>query len=73
VGGRGYEDLAEALHNAATVEMGGPIMLDEDVSGLRAYYDRDRVTVPEGRGLGIEPDEAVFLKRYAGERAWSTA
>ena len=36
--------LALALHNAATVEMGGPIMLAEDVSKLRAYYERDRVT-----------------------------
>jgi L-Ala-D/L-Glu epimerase len=64
--------LALALHNAAIVEMGGPIMLAEDVSDLRAYYERDRVTVPEGPGLGVEPDEAV-LKRYAGERAWITA
>jgi L-alanine-DL-glutamate epimerase-like enolase superfamily enzyme len=64
--------LALALHNAATVEMGGPIMLDEDVGGLRACYERDRVTVPDGPGLGVEPDEAV-LKRFAGERAWITA
>jgi L-alanine-DL-glutamate epimerase-like enolase superfamily enzyme len=64
--------LALALHNAATVEMGGPIMLAEDVSGLRAYYERDRVTVPDGPGLAVEPDEAV-LKRYAGERVWITA
>src|SRR5829696_1334042 len=40
--------LALALHNAATVEMGGPIMLAEDVSGLRAYYERDWVSVPDG-------------------------
>jgi hypothetical protein len=39
--------LALALHNTAAVEMGGPIMFDEDVSGLRVYYERDRVTVPE--------------------------
>ncbi len=64
--------LALALHNAATVEMGGPIMLAEDVSGLRAYYERDRVTVPDGPGLGVEPDEAV-LQRYAGERDWIAA
>jgi L-alanine-DL-glutamate epimerase-like enolase superfamily enzyme len=60
--------LALALHNAATVEMGGPIMLAEDVGGLRAYYERDRVTVPDGPGLGVQPDEAI-LKRYAGERS----
>jgi L-alanine-DL-glutamate epimerase-like enolase superfamily enzyme len=52
--------------------MGGPIMLAEDVSGLRANYERDRVTVPEGPGLGVEPDEAV-LKSYAVERTWITA
>jgi L-Ala-D/L-Glu epimerase / N-acetyl-D-glutamate racemase len=63
--------LALALHNAATVEMGGPIMLAEDVSGLGAYYERDRVTVPDGPGLGVEPDGAV-LQRYAGERDWIT-
>ena len=60
--------LAQALHNAATVEMGGPIMLAEDVGGLRGYYMGDRVSVPDGPGgLGVEPDEAV-LRRYAGER-----
>ncbi|HET9964372.1 MAG TPA: dipeptide epimerase [Rubrobacter sp.] len=64
--------LALALHNAATVEMGGPIMLAEDVGGLRAYYEHDRVTVPDSPGLGVEPDEAV-LKRYAGQRDWITA
>ena len=64
--------LALALHNVATVEMGGPIMLAEDVGGLRAYYERDRVTVPDGPGLGVEPDEAV-LRRYAGERYRVTA
>jgi L-Ala-D/L-Glu epimerase len=63
--------LALALHNAATVEMGGPIMLAEDVGGLRAYYEHDRVTVPDGPGLGVEPEEAV-LKRYAVERDWIT-
>ena len=63
--------LALALHNAATVEMGGPIMLAEDVGGLRAYYEHDRVTVPDGPGLWVVPDETV-LKRYAGERDWIT-
>ena len=64
--------LALALHSGATVEMGEPIMLAENVSSLRAYYERDRVTVPEGPGIGVEPDEAV-LKRYAGQRDWITA
>jgi L-alanine-DL-glutamate epimerase-like enolase superfamily enzyme len=47
-------------------------MLAEDVGGLRAHYERDRVTVPDGPGLGVEPDEAV-LRRYAGERSRITA
>jgi L-alanine-DL-glutamate epimerase-like enolase superfamily enzyme len=64
--------LALALHNAATVEMGGPIMLEEDVGRLRDNYERDRVTVPDGPGLGVEPDETV-LRRYAGERHRVTA
>jgi hypothetical protein len=59
--------LALALHNAATVEVGGPIMLAEDVGDLRAYYEHARVTVPAAPGLGVEPEEAV-LKRYAGQR-----
>jgi L-alanine-DL-glutamate epimerase-like enolase superfamily enzyme len=63
--------LALALHNVATVEMGGPIMLAEDVGDLRAYYEHDRITVPAGPGLGVEPEEAV-LRRYAGQRDWIT-
>jgi L-alanine-DL-glutamate epimerase-like enolase superfamily enzyme len=64
--------LALALHNVATVEMGGPIMLAEDVGALRTYYERDRVIVPDGPGLGVEPDETV-LQRYADQRDWITA
>ena len=64
--------IALALHNAATVEMGGPIMLAEDVSGLRAHYERDSVTVPDGPGLAVEPDETI-VRRYAGKRDWITA
>lgn len=61
--------LALALENVQTVEMGGPLMLAEDIGPLRRYYERDRVTVPDGPGLGFEPDEAL-LARYAGERVW---
>ena len=49
--------------------MGGPIMLAEDIGPMKRYYDRDSVTVPDGPGLGIEPDESV-IARYAGERVW---
>lgn len=61
--------LAIALHNVQTVEMGGPIMLAEDIGSLKRQYDRDRVSVPDGPGLGIEPDESV-IARYAGTRTW---
>jgi L-alanine-DL-glutamate epimerase-like enolase superfamily enzyme len=61
--------LALALHNVQTVEMGGPIMLAEDIGPMKRYYDRDRVTVPDGPGLGVEPDETI-IARYAGERVW---
>ena len=64
--------LALASHNVHTVEMGGPIMLADDVGPLRGYYDRDRVTVPDGPGLGVEPDEAK-VERYAVERVWITS
>jgi L-alanine-DL-glutamate epimerase-like enolase superfamily enzyme len=38
--------LALALSNVRTVEMGGPLMLSEDLGAVRAWYDRDRITVP---------------------------
>lgn len=59
--------LALALHNVQTVEMGGPLMLAADLAPLRDYYDRDRVTVPDGPGLGLTPDEAA-IARYAEGR-----
>jgi L-alanine-DL-glutamate epimerase-like enolase superfamily enzyme len=52
-----------------TVEMGGPIMLADDIGPLIRHYHGDRVTVPDGPGLGIEPDESV-IARYAGTRVW---
>ena len=64
--------LALALANVQTVEMGGPLMLAEDISPLRGRYDHDRVSVPDGPGLGVEPDERV-IARYAGERVWVRA
>jgi L-alanine-DL-glutamate epimerase-like enolase superfamily enzyme len=61
--------LALALANVETVEMGGPIMLAEDIGTLKDHYDGDRITIPTGPGLGVEPDERV-IERHAGERAW---
>ena len=57
-------------HHAA-VELDAPECQLWGVGGLRAYYEHDRVTVPDGPGLGVEPEEAV-LKRYAVERDWIT-
>jgi L-alanine-DL-glutamate epimerase-like enolase superfamily enzyme len=61
--------LALALRNVHTVEMGGPNMLADDIGPLKQYYHRDRVTVPDGSGLGITPDETK-IAQYAGQRFW---
>ncbi len=60
--------LAMALENVRTVEMGGPLMLADDLGDLRAAYDRNRITLPEGAGLGIRVDEEK-LARYAESHA----
>jgi len=59
--------LALALENVHTVEMGGPLMLTEDVADLAACYDRDTIVLPDAPGLGIEVDEAA-VKRFS--EAW---
>ncbi|HKG24437.1 MAG TPA: dipeptide epimerase [Thermomicrobiales bacterium] len=61
--------LAMALANVRTVEMGGPLMLRDDVGDVRTWYDRDRITVPDRSGLGIEVDEAA-VRRFS--TAWWT-
>lgn len=61
--------LALALANVRTVEMGGPLMLAEDIGDLAACYDRDRIVLPERPGLGIEVDEAA-VQRFS--EAWWT-
>jgi L-alanine-DL-glutamate epimerase-like enolase superfamily enzyme len=48
--------LAISTANVRTVEMGGPLMLAEDIGNAKAWYAKDRVTVPDGPGLGIEVD-----------------
>ena len=47
---------AIAMTNVRTVEMGGPLMLAEDIGDARAWYRHDMVTVPDGPGLGITVD-----------------
>ena len=65
--------LALALANVRTVEMGGPLMLAEDIGDLRTAYDRDHITLPErstgtgAHGLGITVDEAA-VRRFS--KAW---
>lgn len=61
--------LATALANVRTVEMGGPLMLREDIGDVRAWYHRDTITVPDAPGLGITVDEAA-VRRFA--TAWWT-
>jgi L-alanine-DL-glutamate epimerase-like enolase superfamily enzyme len=47
---------AIAMINVKTVEMGGPLMLAEDIGDARAWYGHDMVTVPDTPGLGITVD-----------------
>lgn len=59
--------VAMALANVETVEMGGPLMLAEDIGGLRSCYDPPRIALPDGPGLGIAIDEAA-VRRFSD--AW---
>lgn len=61
--------LATALANVRTVEMGGPLMITEEIGDLRACYARDRITLPDKPGLGVEIDESA-VKRFSS--AWWT-
>ena len=47
---------ATAMSNVRTVEMGGPLMLAEDIGDAGAWYRHDMVTVPDSPGLGITVD-----------------
>ena len=51
--------------NVRTVEMGGPLMIADDIGNLRDCYDRNRITLPDAPGLGIEIDEAAVRARAA--------
>jgi L-alanine-DL-glutamate epimerase-like enolase superfamily enzyme len=50
--------FAASRGNVQTVEMGGPLMLAEDIGNARAWYDARTITVPDLAGLGIEIDDA---------------
>jgi L-alanine-DL-glutamate epimerase-like enolase superfamily enzyme len=43
--------------------MGGPLMIREDIGNLRQYYDRNRITLPDAPGLGVELDEEAIEAR----------
>ncbi len=61
--------LAMAVSNIRTVEMGGPLMITEEIGNLRTCYHRDTITLPDGPGLGVEIDEAA-VKRFS--QSWWT-
>lgn len=61
--------LSIALANVRSVEMGGPVMLADDIGDAATWYDRDRVVPPDRPGLGIAIDEAA-VRRFAD--AWWT-
>ena len=63
--------LAMALENVKTVEMGGPLMIAEEVGDLRACYDRNRITLRDAPGLGVTIDPAR-VQRFS-EGHWQFA
>jgi L-Ala-D/L-Glu epimerase len=55
--------FAMAHANIQTVEMGGPLMIAGDIGDLRSCYNRNRITLPNAPGLGIELDiEAIEFR-----------
>ena len=55
--------FAMAHANVRTVEMGGPLMIADDIGNLRACYNRNRITLPDTPGLGIEIDDQAIQSR----------
>ena len=60
---------AIAMANVGTLEMGGPLMLAEDVADARGWYERDTIRVPAKPGLGITVD-VERVRRFC--EAWWT-
>jgi L-alanine-DL-glutamate epimerase-like enolase superfamily enzyme len=48
--------FAMAHANIKTVEMGGPLMIADDIGNLRTCYNRNRITLSDAPGLGVELD-----------------
>jgi L-alanine-DL-glutamate epimerase-like enolase superfamily enzyme len=55
--------FAMAHANIKTVEMGGPLMIADDIGTLRSCYDRNTITLPDAPGLGVELHEAAIEHR----------
>ena len=62
---------ALALANVRSVEMGGPLMLAEDVGDAAGWYDRDRIVPPDRPGLGVTIDEAAV--RHHADAWWTVS
>ncbi len=61
--------FAASRGNIRTVEMGGPIMLAEDIGDVRSWYDAHTISVPDAPGLGITLDESR-IRQFALD--WTT-
>jgi L-alanine-DL-glutamate epimerase-like enolase superfamily enzyme len=59
--------VATSLGNVKTVEMGGPLMLAEDIGDAGDWYQGDAITVPDAPGLGVAVD-AERVRRFS--EAW---
>jgi L-alanine-DL-glutamate epimerase-like enolase superfamily enzyme len=55
--------FAMAHANIQTVEMGGPLMIADDIGNLRNCYDRNKITLPDAPGLGVELDVQAIESR----------
>ena len=53
---------ALACHNIETVEMGGPLMIAEDIGDLRSCYDPPKITLTDRPGLGVVVDESAVRR-----------
>ncbi|MEZ4529892.1 MAG: dipeptide epimerase [Thermomicrobiales bacterium] len=58
--------FAASRGNVQTVEMGGPIMLAEDIGNARSWYSSHTISIPDAPGLGIALDESR-IRRFAGD------
>ncbi|TXG81442.1 MAG: dipeptide epimerase, partial [Thermomicrobiales bacterium] len=58
--------FAASRGNVQTVEMGGPIMLAEDIGDTRSWYSSHTISIPDAPGLGITLDESR-IRRFAGD------